>query len=151
MRCVQVQLRMQRFLVIFVALPCRNILCVVLYLPFQDAQVTWKQTYSRVRDDWRWSVFDAFYIWLFDALIQNLPFQGPPMLEGCASTHQPYQRAAFGSLDEACDPNLAIKLDCLKIISLEQKWTTFLVRTSVTSVKWPTKSNSKNILPSNLS
>ena len=43
--------------------------------------------------------------------------------------------AAFGSLDEACDPNLAIKLDCLKIISLEQKWTTFLVRTSVTSVK----------------
>ena len=57
------------------------------------------------------------------------------MLEGCASTHQPYQRAAFRSLDEACDPNLAIKLDCLKIISLEQKWTTFLVRTSVTSVK----------------
>ena len=53
MGCVQVQLRMQRFLVIFVALPCRNILFVVLYLPFQDAQVTWKQTYSRIRDDWR--------------------------------------------------------------------------------------------------
>ena len=129
----------QRFLVIFVALPCRNILCVVLYLPFQDAPSKMEtQTYLRVRDDWRWSAFDAFYMTFPMPRFKIFHFKDHRCWKAALQHISHINRAAFGSLDEACDPNLAIKLDCLKIISLEQKWKTLLVRTSVTSVKWPT-------------